>query len=173
MPIEMINLQRHVIQLVTIILIIFLSACSDPGHHEKIEADTTKSIHHLIELLKREQNEDGSSPPLSEVLTCYDDFWEKHGYESHFSAKVAIAGIPAMRQAGRIDEAMLHLQRSIYSTGKITGTPDFETAIHVFNNEFLKTHSNRELTEFLYSTNFGHGDMGFKLSTRSSFEISN
>jgi tetratricopeptide (TPR) repeat protein len=166
MPIETMNLHRHVIQRVVIILMIFLPACDDPDHHEKIEEGTAKSIHHLIELLKREQNEDESSPPLPEVLTCYDEFWEKHGYESHFSAKVAIAGIPAMRQAGRIDGAMLHLQRSIYSTGKIPGTSDLETAIHVFNNEFLKTRSHRELTEFLYSTNFGHGGMGFRAMIR-------
>ena len=66
------------------------------------------------------------NPRVAEAVPYYNKFWEEYGNESHFKAKVAVAGIPGMRKVGKIEEALKRLQTVISGIAKEPGTPGLE-----------------------------------------------
>jgi len=81
----------------------------------------------------------------------YTKFWDRYGANSPFKAKVAVAGIPAMRKVGKIDQALEKLQGVIAQLSKIPGTPGLEEAIGSYTDEYLADHTEEELKNHYYN----------------------
>jgi len=111
-------------------------------------------LFYLTALLGRETVDRKPNPRIQEALPYYHRFWKTYGADSLYAAKVAVAGIPAMRKAGKIEEAMKRLQSVISEIAKTPDLPGLEEAIGSYTDEYLKDHSVRELQEHYLS---GHG----------------
>lgn len=107
---------------------------------------------YLVALLGRETIEGKLNPRLEEALKYYHQYWEKHGVNSLFAAKVAVAGLPAMRKAGKFDEGLERLSRVIASIAEIPGAPGLEAAVGSYSAAYLRDHSVEELAAHLFDS---------------------
>jgi len=93
---------------------------------------------------------------LAEAIPYYNHFWKNYGNDSPFSAKVAVAGIPAMRKAGKIKEALERLQSVIAASAKNPGTPGLEEAIGSYTAAYLKDDTPEQLRDHYSNQSGGH-----------------
>ena len=108
-------------------------------------------LFYLTALVGKEKIGKDENPRLAEAVPYYTKFWDKYGANSPFKAKVAVAGIPAMRQAGKIEQALERLQGVIADLSKIPGTPGLEEAIGSYTEEYLIDHTPDELKDHYYA----------------------
>lgn len=120
---------------------------------EKKDNDLTagECLFYLTALIGKEEKGKEENPRLAEAVPYYTRFWEDYGYDSPFKAKVAVAGIPAMRAVGKIDEALERLQTVIAGLAKESGTPGLEEAIGSYTEEYLEENTPAELKEHYYN----------------------
>lgn len=108
-------------------------------------------LFYLTALIGKEKAGNAENPRVGEAVPYYARFWDKYGTNSPFKAKVAVAGIPAMRKVGKIEEALERLQGVIADISKIRGTPGLEEAIGSYTEEYLVDHSPEELKDHYYT----------------------
>ena len=116
---------------------------------KKARQVASECLFYLTALVGREQK-GKENPRLEEAVPYYDKFWNEYSSDSPFKAKTAVAGIPAMRKAGRIDEALEKLQTVIADLAKVPGTPGLEGAIGSYTEEYLKENTPEELKNHYY-----------------------
>lgn len=89
---------------------------------------------------------------LPEAAAFYDRFWNE-GYreDSPFKAKIAVAGIPALQDAERNEEALDRLQTVIAELSRTQGNPGLEEAINSYTEAYLEENTLDQLKEHYYN----------------------
>ncbi len=93
-----------------------------------------ESLYHLINLF----NEEGGES-LKEAIPAYEKFWENYGDESPYKGQVAIAGMPALIEAGRAQDGLDRMKKVIAQLAKVPGAYGLEQAINSYTKFFLET----------------------------------
>lgn len=109
-----------------------------------------EALFYLVALLGQEKNGNAANEEMALALPYYDKFWEKYGSESPYKAQVAVAGLPALEEAGRIEEGLDRLQAVISQLAKIPGAFGLEEAINSFTKFYLMSHTEEELKDLYY-----------------------
>ncbi len=121
------------------------------AEEKKNDLVSGECLFYLTALVGKEKIGKVENPRVEEAVPYYTKFWEKYGADSPFKAKVAVAGIPAMRKVGKIDEALERLQGVIADLSKIPGTPGLEEAIGSYTEEYLVDHTPDQLKDHYYA----------------------
>ncbi len=121
------------------------------AEQKKNDLVSGECLFYLTALIGKEKIGKGENPRVAEAVPFYTKFWERYGASSPFKAKVAVAGIPAMRKVGKIEEALEKLQGVIASLSKVPGTPGLEEAIGSYTEEYLKENTPDELKDHYYA----------------------
>lgn len=110
-----------------------------------------EALFYLTALIGKEGKGQDTNPRIAEAVPYYNKFWDRYGDGSPFKAKVAVVGIPAMAEIGKLDQALERLQGVIADIAKSPGTPGLEEAIGSYTDAYLKTHTPTELKDHYYS----------------------
>jgi tetratricopeptide (TPR) repeat protein len=121
------------------------------AEQKKNDLVASECLFYLTALVGKEKNGNEENPRMAEAVPYYAKFWDRYGATSPFKAKVAVAGIPAMRKAGKIEEALERLQGVIADLSKIPGTPGLEEAIGSYTEEYLKDHTPDQMKDHYYA----------------------
>ena len=118
---------------------------------KKSDLVASECLFYLTALVGKEKINKQENPRVAEAVPYYTKFWDRYGADSPFKAKVAVAGIPAMRKVGKIEEALEKLQGVIAQLSKVRGTPGLEEAIGSYTEEYLMENTEEELKDHYYS----------------------
>jgi len=95
-----------------------------------------ESLYYLVALLGTEKIGKEPNPNMKDALPFYDKFWK--GYQSSpYKAQVAVAGVPALIEADRFDEALSNVQGVIAEMAKQENPAGLEGAIGSYTKYFL------------------------------------
>lgn len=109
-----------------------------------------ESLFYLVGLLGQEKKGNSPNEEMALALPFYDKFWENYGANSPYKAQVAVAGLPALEEAERMDEGLDRLQEVISQLAKVPGAYGLEEAINSFTKFFLKNNTEEELKDLYY-----------------------
>ena len=109
-----------------------------------------EALFYLVASLGEEKKGEGQKENYTKALTFYDKFWASYGADSPYQAQVAVAGLPAMEDAGRSEEGLERLQGVISKIAKQPGAYGLEESINSFTKFYLKSHSEEELKTLYY-----------------------
>lgn len=96
-----------------------------------------ESLYYLIALLGLDKVGKIANPNMKEALPYYDKFWKEHR-ESPYKARAAVAGMAAMIEAGRLDEALGNLQGVISEMAKLQYAAGLEAAIGSYTKYYFE-----------------------------------
>lgn len=107
-----------------------------------------ESLYYLVALLGKEKIGNDPNPNMKDAIQYYDKFWKEHP-GSPFKAQVAVAGLPALAEAGRFDEALSNLQGVIAEMAKRENPAGLEGAIGSYTQNYLdaKTKAGMSLSD--------------------------
>ena len=107
-----------------------------------------EALYYLVALLGKDKVGDNPNPNMKDALPYYDKFWKEH-QGSQFKAQVAVAGLPALAEAGRFEEALDNLQGVIAEMAKRENPAGLEGAIGSYTQNFLdsKTKAGKSLAD--------------------------
>ena len=108
-----------------------------------------EALYHLVRLIGDPQG--GKNKRMKEALTFYDKFWEEHQGTSNYEAQVAVAGLPAMVEAGRSKEALEKMRGVIVRLSSNPENPELEKVINSYTEAYLVEHSPDELKDHYYT----------------------
>ncbi len=95
-----------------------------------------EALYFLVALLGTEKIGKEPNPNMKDALPFYDQFWK--GYQSSpYKAQVAVAGVPALIEAGRFDEALSNVQGVIAEIAKLENPAGLEGAIGSYTKYYL------------------------------------
>lgn len=110
-----------------------------------------ESLYYLVGLLGAEKRGKEKNPRLKDAVPYYDKFWKEHGSDSPYKAQVAVAGLHALTEAGRGQEALDNLQGVIGELASVRGSWGLEEAINSYTKAYLEKHTPEELKEHYYA----------------------
>ncbi|MFC4991885.1 tetratricopeptide repeat protein [Rubritalea tangerina] len=96
-----------------------------------------ESLYYLVALLGAEKIDKEPNPNMKDALPYYDKFWKEH-QDSPYKAQVAVAGTPALIEAGRYEEAQSNLQGVIAEMAKSENPAGLEGAIGSYTKYYLQ-----------------------------------
>ncbi|MFC5050857.1 tetratricopeptide repeat protein [Rubritalea spongiae] len=96
----------------------------------------TEALYHLVALLGKDEIDKKANPNMKEALPYYDEFWDKHA-QSPYATQVAVAGMPAMVEAGRTEEGLKNLKDSIVRVAKQKNPAGLDRAINSYTTSYL------------------------------------
>ena len=118
----------------------------DTAQRKENDVVSGESLYYLVGLLGEEK-----SDTIQQAIPYYDQFWERYGDNSPYKAQVAVAGLPALKTAGRTEEGLDRLQGVISQLSKLPGAYGLEEAINSFTKFYLEDHSETELKDLYYN----------------------
>lgn len=95
-----------------------------------------ESLNYLVGLLGVEKINKEPNPNMKDAISYYDKFWKNY-QESPYKAQVAVAGIPALSEAKRGDEALANLQGVIAEMAALSNPAGLEEAIGSYTKYWL------------------------------------
>ncbi|SHI73884.1 Tetratricopeptide repeat-containing protein [Rubritalea squalenifaciens DSM 18772] len=98
----------------------------------------SESLNYLVGLLGVEKIGKEPNPNLKDALPFYDKFWKEYP-DSPYKAQVAVSGMPAMKEAGRSDEALAKLQAVIAEMAKKENPAGLDAAIGSYTKAYLES----------------------------------
>ncbi|MEO1856079.1 MAG: tetratricopeptide repeat protein [Rubritalea sp.] len=122
----------------------YLKALELSKHRDNVVVQG-EALYYLVALLGTEKIGKGPNPNMKDALPYYDEFWK--GYQSSpYKAQVAVAGVPALIEAGRFDEALANVQGVIAEMAKRENPAGLEGAIGSYTKYFLIAQKNKGLS---------------------------
>jgi len=109
------------------------------------DVNQSEALYRLVSLLGAEQVDEKPNASMKEALPYYDRFWKNH-QDSPYKGLVAVAGMPALIEAGRIDEALSNLQLAITDMAKREKFTSLENAIARYTVYFLQAQEKKGLS---------------------------
>ena len=110
-----------------------------------------EALFYLVNVIGMAKVDNKPGPRVAESVPYYNKFWEEYGADSPYKVKVAVAGLPGMRVAGKFDEALERLQGVIADLASVPGAPDLEAAVGSYTEAYLETHTPEELKDHYYN----------------------
>ena len=103
-----------------------------------------EALYYLVALLGSEKVGKEPNPNMKDAIPFYDEFWK--GYQnSPYKAQVAVAGLPALIEAGRFDEALSNVQGVIAEMSKQESPAGLEGAIGSYTKYYLLSQKEKGL----------------------------
>ncbi len=87
---------------------------------------------HGVKTVNKEPN-----PKIQDAIPYYDEFW-KERQSSPYKTELAVAGVPALKAAGRGKEALANLQSVLSEMAKKENAPGLEEAINSYGKLYLE-----------------------------------
>lgn len=109
-----------------------------------------ESLYYLVGLLGVEKRGKEPNPRVADAVKPYDKFWKEHGSDSPYKAQVAVAGLHALTEAGRGQEALDRLQGVIAQLAAVQGSWGLEEAINSYTKAYLKNKTPKQLKDHYY-----------------------
>jgi len=111
----------------------------------------SESLFYLVALLGAEKRGKEKNPRVGDAVPYYDKFWQEYESDSPYKAQVAVAGVHALKEAGRIREALERLQGVITELAVTKGAFGLEEAINSYTEAYLEEYSAEKLKEHYYN----------------------
>lgn len=108
------------------------------AEHKGNDMVAGEALNYLVGLLGAEKIGKEPNPNLKDALPFYDQFWKNYP-NSPYKAQVAVSGIPAMKAAGRSEEALGKLQAVISEMAKRENPAGLEEAIGSYTQAYLES----------------------------------
>jgi tetratricopeptide (TPR) repeat protein len=97
-----------------------------------------EALYYLVGIIGAEKIGKAPNPNMKDAIPYYDEFW-KGFQDSPYKAQVAVAGFPALIEAGRFDEALGNVQGVISEMAKLKNPAGLEGAIGSYTKYYLQS----------------------------------
>ena len=97
-----------------------------------------EALYKLVALHGAAKAEKEDNPNIKDAIPFYDEFWREH-QQSVYKTQLAVAGFPALKAAGRGDEALGNVQLVITEMAKKENAPGMEQAINTYGKYYLES----------------------------------
>lgn len=115
------------------------------------DAVASEALYYLVALLGKQEKSADPSPRLPDAIPFADKFWKEYSIGSPYRPQVAVAQVPALRNAGRGEEALKRLQEVISEMSALPEAVGLEEVINSYTEVYLDSHTPEELKEHYYN----------------------
>ncbi|PQJ28253.1 tetratricopeptide repeat protein [Rubritalea profundi] len=122
----------------------FLKVC-DSVEDSDSDVNQGESLYRLVNLLGAEKIDKKPNANMKEALPYYDRFWKNH-QNSPFKGLLAVAGMPALIEAGRDDEALSNLQLAITDMAERKKFSNLEKTIATYTVYYLQAQEKKKIS---------------------------